>query len=80
MRQTFSPGYGSWSGNSINHKITRRDLISKTWVRTPLAETKVIPEDEQLFGDETLGADIKNRCTWKSILMNHHGNAAILTP
>ena len=50
MRQTFSLGCGSWGGNSINHNITWRDLVNETWVSKPLAETKVIPSDEELFG------------------------------
>ncbi|MCB1702179.1 MAG: aldehyde dehydrogenase family protein [Pseudomonadales bacterium] len=50
MRQTFSLGCGSWGGNSINHNITWRDLINETWVSRPLAVTKVIPPDEELFG------------------------------
>ena len=50
MRQTFSLGCGSWGGNSINHNITWRDLVNETWVSKPLAETKVIPSDDELFG------------------------------
>jgi sulfoacetaldehyde dehydrogenase len=50
MRQTFSLGCGSWGGNSINHNITWRDLINETWVSKPLAQTKVIPSDQELFG------------------------------
>ncbi|AQA19603.1 aldehyde dehydrogenase [Halioglobus japonicus] len=50
MRQTFSLGCGSWGGNSINHNITWRDLINETWVSKPLAKTKEIPSDEELFG------------------------------
>lgn len=50
MRQTFSLGCGSWGGNSINHNITWRDLINETWVSRPLAQHKVIPSDEELFG------------------------------
>lgn len=50
MRQTFSLGCGSWGGNSINHNITWRDLVNETWVSKPLANTKVIPSDEELFG------------------------------
>ncbi|CAA0116325.1 Sulfoacetaldehyde dehydrogenase (acylating) [Halioglobus japonicus] len=50
MRQTFSLGCGSWGGNSINHNITWRDLVNETWVSKPLATTKVIPSDEELFG------------------------------
>ena len=50
MRQTFSLGCGSWGGNSINHNITWRDLINETWVSKPLAVTKELPPDEELFG------------------------------
>ena len=50
LRQTFSLGCGSWGGNSINHNITWRDLINETWVSKPLAVTKVLPSDEELFG------------------------------
>ena len=50
MRQTFSLGCGSWGGNGTNHNISWRDLINETWVSKPLAEHKVIPSDEQLFG------------------------------
>ena len=50
MRQTFSLGCGSWGGNSINHNITWRDLVNETWVSKPLAQIKVIPSDEELFG------------------------------
>ncbi|MEH6518980.1 MAG: aldehyde dehydrogenase family protein [Halioglobus sp.] len=51
MRQTFSLGCGSWGGNSTNNNITWRDLINETWVSKPLAQAKVIPDDEELFGD-----------------------------
>jgi sulfoacetaldehyde dehydrogenase len=50
MRQTFSLGCGSWGGNGTNNNITWRDLINETWVSKPLAVTKVIPEDKDLFG------------------------------
>jgi len=50
MRQTFSLGCGSWGNNSVNHNITWRDLINETWVSKPLAKTKVLPPDEELFG------------------------------
>ena len=50
MRQTFSLGCGSWGGNSINHNITWRDLVNETWVSKPLAQTKVLPSDQELFG------------------------------
>jgi len=54
MRQTFSLGCGSWGGNSINHNITWRDLVNETWVSKPLAVTKEIPSDEELFGAEIM--------------------------
>ena len=50
MRQTFSLGCGSWGGNGTNNNITWRDLINETWVSKPLAKTKVLPSDEELFG------------------------------
>jgi sulfoacetaldehyde dehydrogenase len=50
MRQTFSLGCGSWGGNSINNNITWRDLINETWVSKPLAKTKQLPSDDELFG------------------------------
>ena len=50
MRQTFSLGCGSWGGNSTNNNITWRDLINETWVSKPLAQTKILPPDEVLFG------------------------------
>ncbi len=50
MRQTFSLGCGSWGNNSVNHNITWRDLINETWVSKPLAKTKELPPDEELFG------------------------------
>ena len=58
MRQTFSLGCGSWGGNATNNNITWRDLINETWVSKPLARTKQVPADEELFGKdimETLG-------------------------
>ncbi|GIS02708.1 MAG: hypothetical protein CM15mP103_12590 [Gammaproteobacteria bacterium] len=51
MRQTFSLGCGSWGGNGTNNNISWRDLINETWVSMPLAENKVIPSDDELFGD-----------------------------
>lgn len=51
MRQTFSLGCGSWGGNGTNNNITWRDLINETWVSKPLPVPKVIPSDEELFGD-----------------------------
>lgn len=56
MRQTFSLGCGSWGGNSTNNNISWRDLINETWVSKPLAQTKVIPADEDLFGKDIIAA------------------------
>jgi sulfoacetaldehyde dehydrogenase len=50
MRQTFSLGCGSWGGNGTNNNITWRDLINETWVSKPLAKTKELLSDEELFG------------------------------
>ena len=54
MRQTFSLGCGSWGGNATNNNITWQDLVNVTWVSKPLAKTKVIPSDEELFGKEIM--------------------------
>ncbi|MEN3950339.1 aldehyde dehydrogenase family protein [Iodidimonas sp. SYSU 1G8] len=54
MRQTFSLGCGSWGGNGTNNNISWRDLINETWVSKPLAVTKVIPSDEDLFGKDII--------------------------
>lgn len=51
MRQTFSLGCGSWGGNGTNNNITWRDLINETWVSKPLAKTKELMSDDELFGD-----------------------------
>jgi len=51
MRQTFSLGCGSWGGNGTNNNITWRDLINETWVSKPLTVNKILPSDEELFGD-----------------------------
>lgn len=51
MRQTFSLGCGSWGGNSVTNNITWEDLVNITWVSKPLAQTKTLPSDEELFGD-----------------------------
>jgi sulfoacetaldehyde dehydrogenase len=51
MRQTFSLGCGSWGGNGTNHNISWRDLINETWVSKPLAKSKELMSDEELFGD-----------------------------
>lgn len=56
MRQTFSLGCGSWGGNGTNNNITWRDLINETWVSKPLAVTKVLPSDEELFGADIMAA------------------------
>ena len=39
-----------FSGNSINHNITWRDLINETWVSQPLPVPKELASDEELFG------------------------------
>ena len=49
MRQTFSLGCGSWGGNGTNNNISWQDLVNITWVSRPLAQTKQLPADEQLF-------------------------------
>ncbi|MEY4720963.1 MAG: hypothetical protein RIQ46_688, partial [Pseudomonadota bacterium] len=54
MRQTFSLGCGSWGGNATNNNITWADLVNVTWVSKPLAQTKVIPSDEDLFGADII--------------------------
>ncbi|MCB2076695.1 MAG: aldehyde dehydrogenase family protein [Novosphingobium sp.] len=54
MRQTFSLGCGSWGGNATNNNITWQDLVNITWVSKPLAQTKVIPSDEELFGKDIM--------------------------
>ncbi len=51
MRQTFSLGCGFWGGNSINDNINWRHLVNISWVSRPLNKVKVIPADEELFGD-----------------------------
>lgn len=56
MRQTFSLGCGSWGGNATNNNVSWRDLINETWVSKPLAQTKVIPGDEELFGKDIIEA------------------------
>ncbi len=56
MRQTFSLGCGSWGGNGTNNNITWRDLINETWVSKPLAQSKVLPSDEELFGQDVIKA------------------------
>ncbi|HEY0960198.1 MAG TPA: aldehyde dehydrogenase family protein [Novosphingobium sp.] len=56
MRQTFSLGCGSWGGNATNNNISWRDLINETWVSKPLAQPKVIPSDEDLFGKDVIEA------------------------
>ena len=54
MRQTFSLGCGSWGGNATNNNISWKDLINETWVSKPLAKTKEIPSDEDLFGKDVI--------------------------
>ncbi len=54
MRQTFSLGCGSWGGNATNSNISWIDLVNITWISKPLAQTKVIPSDEALFGKDII--------------------------
>jgi len=54
MRQTFSLGCGSWGGNATNNNITWMDLVNVTWVSKPLAQTKTLPSDEDLFGADII--------------------------
>jgi sulfoacetaldehyde dehydrogenase len=54
MRQTFSLGCGSWGGNATNNNITWADLVNVTWVSKPLAQTKQLPSDEDLFGKDVI--------------------------
>lgn len=54
MRQTFSLGCGSWGGNATNNNITWADLVNVTWVSKPLAKTKELPSDEDLFGKDII--------------------------
>lgn len=56
MRQTFSLGCGSWGGNATNNNVSWRDLINETWVSKPLAQPKVLPADEELFGKDIIEA------------------------
>jgi sulfoacetaldehyde dehydrogenase len=56
MRQTFSLGCGSWGGNATNNNISWEDLVNITWVSKPLAKTKEIPADEELFGKDIIEA------------------------
>jgi sulfoacetaldehyde dehydrogenase len=56
MRQTFSLGCGSWGGNATNNNVSWRDLINETWVSKPLAQAKVLPADEELFGKDIIEA------------------------
>jgi sulfoacetaldehyde dehydrogenase len=54
MRQTFSLGCGSWGGNGTNNNISWIDLVNITWISKPLAQTKVLPSDEKLFGADIM--------------------------
>ena len=54
MRQTFSLGCGSWGGNATNNNITWADLVNVTWISKPLAKTKVLLADEELFGKDVM--------------------------
>ena len=51
LRQTFSLGCGTWGGNSTNDNINWRHLINVTWISKPLATSKTLLSDDDLFGD-----------------------------
>ena len=51
MRQTSSLGCGTWGGSITNENIYWRHLVNITWVSRNLDQPKVIPSDEELFGD-----------------------------
>ncbi len=51
LRQTFSLGCGTWGNTSTDENLYWRHLVNVTWVSKPLATPKVIPEDEELFGE-----------------------------
>lgn len=51
MRQTFSLGCGFWGGNATNENINWKHLVNISWVSKPLGKVKVMPSDEELFGD-----------------------------
>ncbi len=54
MRQTLSLGCGSWGGNATNENINWRNLVNITWVSRPLAQPKVLPTDQELFGQDIM--------------------------
>ncbi|GIX31029.1 MAG: hypothetical protein KatS3mg124_1501 [Porticoccaceae bacterium] len=51
MRQTFSLGCGTWGNNITTENIYWRHLVNITYVSKPLPVPKVLPPDEELFGD-----------------------------
>ncbi len=51
LRQTFSLGCGTWGNTSTDENLYWRHLVNVTWVSRPLATPKVIPDDEELFGE-----------------------------
>ena len=51
LRQTFSLGCGTWGNTSTDENLYWRHLVNVTWVSKPLANPKVIPDDEELFGE-----------------------------
>ncbi|MCY4041894.1 MAG: aldehyde dehydrogenase family protein [Gammaproteobacteria bacterium] len=51
LRQTFSLGCGTWGNTSTDENLYWRHLVNVTWVSKPLATPKVIPDDEELFGE-----------------------------
>lgn len=63
MRQTFSLGCGSWGRNSTDENINWRHLVNITWLSRPLPTPKVLPADEQLFGDVIESLDNMERAS-----------------
>ena len=51
MRQTFSLGCGTWGGSITDENLYWRHLINVTWVSKNLDTPKVLPSDNDLFGD-----------------------------
>ena len=51
LRQTFSLGCGTWGNTSTDENLYWRHLVNVTWISKPLATPKVVPEDEELFGE-----------------------------
>mmetsp|Transcript_8498 Transcript_8498/g.16879 ORF Transcript_8498/g.16879 Transcript_8498/m.16879 type:complete len:573 (+) Transcript_8498:593-2311(+) len=51
MPVTLSLGCGTWGCSTSTANINWRALVNLTWVSRPLSQPKVMPEDNELFGD-----------------------------